>query len=622
MNDFHVLIVDQDRLLCQMLEPLLAQTGCRVDCLSGTISPFSAIRDLSPDLVIMEIISSNVQGLETLRRLESRRTAEKIPVIVTSPRPELEYELPDVFDFLPQPLDHQRLLEDITLLANQTARRGAVPYPSLNDEELGFFQEYLVTHSGLHFDRRNIKLLERGLMRRMRAINAKDYGDYYRYLTTYRDSREELKKLLALLTVGETFFFRYLAHFEGLIHQVVPELLERNRREKTLRIWSAGCSTGEEPYSIAMVLQEHFPQLSEWQVSILATDINKQSLRKARQGIFGARALRVTDPFYRDRYFRPVGSEFQLDERIRKMVRFSYLNLQTGRYPNEENGTTDLDILFCRNVLIYFGLPTTRMIIEKFTKCLQPMGFFFLGHAETLMSISGRFQRIQNHGGFYYRLQAEGKPVAKPMPKPAIPAPKPVVKPPTPPLPTPKAEDRVPIPAAVEEKPQDPDIAELFQQAEQAFNRENFKTASQNYDIILRHDGKHVGSLIGKGFIHANQGEFDEALNYCRKALEANDLCPPAYFLRGLISELKDDLPLAVDEYRKALLLAMDFIMPHYNLSKVFRRLGRSEEGRRELKNTLRLLERAQDEAIIPYSGGLSRAVFLEICRDEAAQDH
>jgi len=629
-DSFHVLVVDQNRMLCQALEPVLAEAGCRVDCLSGTVSPFAAIRELSPDLVIMEIVSTNVQGLDTLRRLESRRTAEKIPVIVTSPKAELEYELPDVFDFLPQPLDQQRLLEDITLLVekNHTSRRGSVPYASLNDEELGLFQDFLVTHSGLHFDRRNIKLLERGLMRRMRAINAKSYRDYFHYLSTFRESREELKKLLALLTVGETFFFRYLAHFEALIHHVVPEILERNRRQKTLRIWSAGCSTGEEAYSIAMVLLEHFPQLADWQVSILATDINKQSLRKARQGVFSPRSLRVTDAFYRSRYFHSIGTDLQLDERVRKMVRFTYLNLQTGRYPNDENGTTALDMLFCRNVLIYFGLPTTRLIIERFTRCLRPAGFLFLGHAETLMSISSRFQRIQNNGGFYYRLVPEGKPVPKPVPRPLpMPAapplrttPKPVVldRPPSAvPQPLPKPPP-LPPPPVVEE--QAPDIAEVFQQAEQAFNRENFKTASQNYDIILRLDGKHVGALVGKGFIHANQGEFETALDYCGRALAVDDLCPPAYFLRGLISELRDDLPLAVEEYRKALLLAMDFIMARYNLSKVFRRLGRADESRRELKNSLRLLEKAPDEAIIPFSGGLSRAVFLEICRDEAAQ--
>jgi chemotaxis protein methyltransferase CheR len=166
----------------------------------------------------------------------------------------------------------------------------------------------------------------------------------------------------------------------------------------------------------------------------------------------------------------------------------------------------------------------------------------------------------------------------------------------------------------------EPDLAALYGQAEQEFNRENFKTASQIYATILRHDSRHVGALVGKGFIQANAGAYEEALATSAEALAIDDLRPEAYFLRGLILELQDDLPGAADEYRKALLLDLDFIMPHYNLSKVYGRLGRQRDARRELNNTVRLLERAGDEALIPFSGGLSRAVFLEVCREDAAQ--
>lgn len=131
---------------------------------------------------------------------------------------------------------------------------------------------------------------------------------------------------------------------------------------------------------------------------------------------------------------------------------------------------------------------------------------------------------------------------------------------------------------------------------------------------------QHVGAMVGKGFILANEGRHEEALAVCDQALAVDDLRPEIYFLRGLICELQDDLAGALSEYRKALLLDMAFIMPHYNLSKVFWRLGRQRDARRELNNTVRLLEKAADEAIIPHSGGLSRAVFLEVCREDTGQ--
>jgi chemotaxis protein methyltransferase CheR len=367
-----------------------------------------------------------------------------------------------------------------------------------------------------------------------------------------------------------------------------------------------------------MLLREHFPQLADWDVQILGTDINKVALRRAREGCYGPRALRVTDAVYREKYFQRASSAYLVDNRIRDMVRFAYLNLQTGAFPSADNGTSDVDILFCRNVMIYFRLGTTRRIVEKFSRCLSPGGFLFLGHAETLINISGRFHRQHQAGGFYYQLrdeEAEDKPPSPPCPAPPVTAVRPPPRSPqlSPPAPPPAD----PIPAAV---PPVPDLQELFVRAEQEFNRENFRTASQSYDTILRHMPRHVGAMVGKGFILANEGRYELALEACMQALAVDDLRPDVYFLRGLICELQNDLEGAVSEYRKSLLLDMAFIMPHYNLSKVFWRLGRPRDARRELNNTVRLLEKTADEAIIPHSGGLSRAVFLEVCRDDAGQ--
>lgn len=614
---FLVLIVDEDQELCRALAATLVDAGCQVECLGAGEGHSQAIRQLAPDLVILDVSLPESVGLDTLRRLGVHRSTKKIPVIATSRQAELEYELLDAFDFLPKPIDRRRLLEDIALLKANRHEHG-LGYGPMSEAELTLFQEYLLTHSGLHFDQSNIKILERGLQRRMRAIGAKDYGAYFHYLEKHGENRQEQKKLLGLLTVGETYFFRCLAHFDALIHHVLPELIVRNRTQRSLRIWSAGCSTGEEPYTLAMLLCEHFPQLADWNVQILGTDINKVAIRRASEGSYGPRALRVTDAVYREKYFQRVGNTYVVDTRIRDMVHFTYLNLQTGAFPSTDNDTSDIDILFCRNVMIYFRLGTTRCIVEKFSRCLRPEGYLFLGHAETLINISDRFQRQHQAGGFYYQLRT-GAPADKPPALPCLPTPVDAVRPPpispqtSPPVPPPV----LPLPAA---EPPAPDLQDLFIRAEQEFNRENFRTASHSYDTILRHIPRHVGAMVGKGFILANEGLYEQALEACTQALAVDDLHPEVYFLRGLICELQSDLQGAVSEYRKALLLDMEFIMPHYNLSKIFWRMGRPRDARRELNNTVRLLEKAADEAIIPHSGGLSRAVFLEVCRDDAGQ--
>jgi len=614
---FLVLIVDEDQQLCRELSPIITDAGCQVQCLLAGSGHFQAIRQLSPDLVILDVSMPESAGLETMRRLEVHRATKKIPVIATSHQTEIECELLDAFDFLPKPIDKRRLIEDIALLKSRHHARG-LGYGAMGENELHLFQQYLLNHSGLHFDHSNLKILERGLQRRMHAIGAKDYRGYLSYLEKYGETRQEQSKLLGLLTVGETYFFRYLAHYEALIHSVLPELIKKNRQGRSLRIWSAGCSTGEEPYTLAILLQEHFPQLHDWDVQILATDINKSALRRARHGAYGARALRVTDPAYRDKYFRQIGGTYQVDAKIREMVNFNYLNLQTGEFPSAENGTRHIDILFCRNVMIYFRLGTTRRIVEKFSQCLSPEGFLFLGHAETLINTSDRFHRRHEAGGFYYQLREEGALIKKATISAAVTAaiqPQPVLPPPLLPVPLiPEPAPQPPAPAVL------PDVNELYRRAEQEFNRENFRTASQLYDTILRYLPRHVGAMVGKGFILANEGRYAEALETCVQALAIDDLRPEVYFLRGMIGELESDLEGAVKEYRKALLLDIDFIMAHYNLSKLFWRVGRERDARREHNNTVRLLEKTADEAIIPYSGGLSRAVFLEVCRNDADQ--
>lgn len=590
-----VWVADTAGGLCRELLPALAAAGMETLCLDYDNRALPQVRATDCDVLILGIELPGEPGLERLRRFESGRLVRQVPVIVVADRPELEFELPDAFDFLSLPVDQKRLLADLELIAEQ-ARSSKPSSTTLAETDLRLYQDYLVRHSGLHFDQRNLRILERGLARRMRALGFDDYRRYFNYLQSCSDSRRELTKLLGLLTIGETYFFRYLAHFEALRYKVLPELIERNRERRTLRLWSAGCSTGEEPYSLAILIKEHFPQLQDWDVRILASDINQQSLNKARSGLYGTRSLRVADTALLRTWFQPQGRDQQLHERIRNMVSFRYLNLQSEDYLRTLRVDEPFDVIFCRNVLIYFGQSTSRTVVSGFAQALRPGGYLFLGHAETLHNLSEDFERVIHQRSFFYRRLPQA-PQAKTAVAPRV---APVALAPREPL----------VPAGSV-----PDVAALFQQGMEAFNREDFRTAQMRFAEILSLEPEHAGALVGQGFVCANRREWPQAQDWCEAALRSDDLCAEAYFLKGLLCEALGEPQSAREEYRKALLIDLDFIMPHYRLAGLFEQQGLLDDARRELRNSLRLLEKWPSESQVPYSGGLSREVFLEVCR-------
>ncbi|HEY6006857.1 MAG TPA: histidine kinase, partial [Geobacteraceae bacterium] len=257
----------------------------------------------------------------------------------------------------------------------------------------------------------------------------------------------------------------------------------------------------------------------------------------------------------------------------------------------------------------------TKKIVDRFADCLVPGGFLFLGHAESLSQISTRFERVSHAEGFCYRKKTAGAPAPRPEPKPVRERRPDSDRPRSRPRPAP-AVTVAPTPPPAEGEAQ-PD--ELFQRATALFNAERFAEASQLVGQILGLDPMHVGALVLHGFILANNGHFEEALELCDRVLGIDDLRADAYFLRAVIFDMLDR-PAATEEYRKAILLQVDFVMPHYQLGRFYIRRGKFREGVRELRNSLKILERGGEESLIPYSGGLSREVFLEQLRRELAR--
>jgi chemotaxis protein methyltransferase CheR len=282
-------------------------------------------------------------------------------------------------------------------------------------------------------------------------------------------------------------------------------------------------------------------------------------------------------------------------------------------------------VIFCRNVMIYFPLPAVRQIVEKFAASLKSGGLLFLGHAETMFQISSRFERHTHGGGFYYReRKVRPAPLERSVPPVPVVTSQPRVK---------RSSIVSAAPPAVKNAPPAParvrpdldtgngqgEVEILFRRAEDLFEAENFLAAKELLTEVLRRRPDHTGAMIIQGVIAANNGCFPESLEFCRQAKDVDDLLPEAYFLNGVVLEMTDRGDEAMEEYRKAILLRMEFVMPHYFLGRLYYRAGRKADGARELRNILKILEKGGGEKVIPFSGGISREVFIQRVNAELA---
>ncbi|MGE5207572.1 MAG: CheR family methyltransferase [Chlamydiota bacterium] len=286
----------------------------------------------------------------------------------------------------------------------------------LSESELKLLQVLVYQECGLHFDERRNHFLQDRLLRRMRACQTPSFYSYYRLLTS-NEGKREMAVLLENLAIHETSFFRNKAQFDLFHKAIMDELLARKqeRRDCSLRVWSAGCSTGQEPYTITMLMCDALSYYylrnplpyemptpkplvpPPWKVEVLASDISYTALRTAQDGVYTDTQMEAVDFAYRLRYFDKVGDKYAVKKAVKDLVRFDFHNLKTEFLPQRN------DIIFCRNVMIYFDEPEQRRLVEKFYRCLNPEGYLFLGHAESLFGISDKFRMVHRDNGTAYQ---------------------------------------------------------------------------------------------------------------------------------------------------------------------------------------------------------------------------
>ncbi|MCI0622085.1 MAG: methyltransferase domain-containing protein [Acidobacteria bacterium] len=498
---------------------------------------------------------------------------------------------------------------------------------SLGHGEVEQFRSIVARRFGLQVDDARLASLAEVLRRRLEA-NGQVCEAYLSRLAT-EAARVEIRTLAQELTVAETYFFRHIDQFHAFRDVALAELRRPGSGTGVdhggrFRILSAGCASGEEPYSIAILARESLVAEPAWEVSIRAVDINPAMLEKAVAARFSAWALRETPSDIQCRWFQHQGREVVLHDAARSLVAFEERNLTEDDpelwQPNA------YDAVFCRNVIMYFTPQSARALVARIARSLVPGGYLFLGHAETLRGLSQDFHLRHMHGAFYYqrkedwkdsptqavlnRVSSAGMPsqfasvirsanswvdaihgaadriraLAPPTPRP-------------PPLtPSPRWELGLALDLVRRER-----FAEALDLL-QAFPAES----ARDIDVRLLH-----------AVLLVHSGRLAEAEGACRCLLDVDELNAGAHYLLALCRESVGDRPSALEHDQVAIYLDPDFAMPHLHLGLAARRAGQQSDARRELDQARVLLQREDASRVLLFGGGFSRETLIALCHAE-----
>ena len=500
------------------------------------------------------------------------------------------------------------------------------------------FRGWIAHRLGLHFDDTKLEFLAEVLDRRAdkKGLALRPYLD--RLEGPGMDA--ELRALALELTVPETYFFRHIDQFHAFADVALPEARAARAPIRKLSMLSAGCASGEEPYSLAMVVREGADQ--GWNVAIRAFDINPAMLAKAARGCYSAWALRETPATSQRRWFRNVGKEFELDDGIRAAVTFQEVNL--AQENAELWAPESYDVIFCRNVLMYFTPDSAQALVARLTRSLAPGGHLFLGHAETLRGLSNDYHLRHTHGTFYYqrrykrhderRGQCEetlnGVSLDKLAEHDAL---GPVVS-----VAEPgwtktwletiqNASDRI---QALTERPQPesalrsrfgpdgaPKTAVQLPVILELLKNERFSDALDLLGRLPADSEQDLDVLLLRAVLLTHSGNLSAAENVSAQLLERDELNCGAHYLLALCRESTGDLQGALDHDQSAIYLDSSFAMPRLHLGLMARRAGDWEGAGRELGQALLLLKREDTSRLLLFGGGFGREALIALCRAE-----
>ena len=494
------------------------------------------------------------------------------------------------------------------------------------------FRTKIAQRLGLLFDESKNDFLADILRQRIGSCGHKSPDAYLQALDGW-DARRELGKLAESLTVTETYFFRNADHFRALVEIVMPDRCSARGKAGKLKLLSAGCASGEEPFSMAMTLDRHIPSIGPGDVEIRGIDLNPAMLMRAKAGIYSTWALRDAPAWALERHFNGESGGYRLSEGVRSRVGFEERNLAET---NEDLWKkASLDVIFCRNVLMYFVPEIAAKIVSRMHTALAPGGFLFLGHAETLRGLSNAFHLCHTHNTFYY--QAMGPPgVGSTKDSLGYRSAIPLSDPQTELIPPGNADDwiqaiqkssekiasletrsRIQSNASSDPAPPYPTPASDLTGALDLLRGERYPEAMEALQKLPQGHAPDPDALLLRAVLLLNMGQRTEAENVCGLLLAADELNAGAHYVMALCRDHAGDPTGAEDHDRTAVYLDASFAMPWLHLGLLSKRRNGKSEALRYLAQTLALLTREDSSRILLFGGGFGRESLIELCRSE-----
>jgi len=489
------------------------------------------------------------------------------------------------------------------------------------DDILANLSQFVEDRFGLYFPENKWHDLERSFMNVANRLGFDDPIPCIQCLLSNYLTKQQEDTIARSLTIGETYFFREKKSFDALERHILPQIISKaTTGNKRLKLWSAGCATGEEAYTLAMVVSRVIPNTDDWNITILATDINTEFLTKASKGIYNEWSFRETPKWVKEEYFKKtVDNSYQLDKKIMKMVTFIPLNLMEYMSAFAIEHASEMDVVLCRNVFIYFSTDNIKKIIGNIASSLKEGGWLIVSQTELSNIYQPEFvsrevagaivyqkagqheiERIKNKKSFPRLIQRnvnlkKSAGMSVPLPK----APKRFAE---------KPADNI-SPKAVNRKEMGKkDAYVLFEQGK----IEESEKLLREITAVNEKDAP-ANALLSR--IYANQGKLDDALFFCRKAIDSDSLNCKYYYLLATILQEKGELTEAENNLKRAIYLDHRFVLAYFTMGNIKLYQGKRKEAKKYFEQTISLLETYKKDEMLPESEGMTAGAIIDIAR-------
>ena len=500
------------------------------------------------------------------------------------------------------------------------------------DKDVRLFQGLISRKSGISLEDSRLDTLRAGLYTEMESKGFADPSQYYNFLRFHPDGAAELEQLLTYVTINETYFFRNPAHFNALRDHVLFRL-SREKKDGVIKVWSAGCSTGEEPYSIAIAFLDLFEDRPNLKIEIVGTDVDRTALEKARRGFYRNRALRVTEDRHKKRYFEETSGGFEISEQLKQIVRFEHFNLMETPYLKPSKA--HWDIIFCRNVVIYFDRRSVHHVVNNLCSVLSDDGYLFMGHAESLDGISDDLSLTEVGETFIYTKKSRSGDVSfsasssQPLPR----LEEREGREPSDDI-SPLQRDRgapsgavstrrrrfveldVKEDVAAPEKQVPPvkDLESMYQESLELFRQEQYDAALSAVEMYTEHKPDDARGHLLSAKIYADWGIYKRAASGFETAVSLDPLLIEAHYLLGIVYQELGQVSKAIEEFRKSIYIDKDRALPYFSLARAYQSIDMSDNALREYSNALRIMKRMEEDEVLQFSGGMTARLLAQVC--------